>query len=44
MGARILTRTIAHTKMDAASESREIAMVAYLGQITNIKCGRARKL
>ena len=35
---------ISYSKKDAVSESREIAEVAYLGQINNIGSGRARKL
>ena len=42
--AEILAYAIARVKKVAVSESREIARVAYLGQITNVGNGRARKL
>ena len=42
--ARILACVIGRAKMVAASESREIAWIAYLGQITNIGRGRTQKL
>ena len=42
--AGILACTIRHMKKVIVSELREIARVAYLGQITNIGSGRARKL
>ena len=41
--AWILACAIAQAKNVASSESREIARVAYLGQITNIGSGRTRK-
>ena len=41
--ARILACAIARTKMDAVSESREMALIALIGQIMNIGSGRARK-
>ena len=40
----ILAWAIALAKMVAVSESCKIARVAYLGQISIIKGGRARKL
>ena len=40
----ILACAIGHAKKVAVSESREIAPVAYLGQITNIGSGRVGKL
>ena len=42
--AEILVRAIGRTKKIAVSESREIARVAYLGEITNIESSRAQKL
>ena len=39
--AGILAHAIPHEKRVAVSELREIARVAYLGQITNIGSGRA---
>ena len=39
--AGMLVCAIRRTKKVAVSESREIASVAYLGQITNIGSGRA---
>ena len=42
--AGIIACAIARAKKFAVSESREIARVVYLGQITNIESGRARKL
>ena len=43
-GVGILACANGHAKEVAFSESREIARVAYLGQITNIGSGRVRKL
>ena len=43
-GDGILASTIGRAKEVAVSESREIARVAYLGQIKSIGCGRALKL
>ena len=40
----ILACAIGHAKEVATSESREIARVVYLGQITNIGSGHVRKL
>ena len=40
----ILEWVIGCAKMVAVSESRGIALVAYLGQITNIGSGRVQKL
>ena len=40
----ILACVIGRTKKVAASESREIALVAYFGQITIIRSGRTQKL
>ena len=42
--ARILAYAINYTKKVAVTKSREIARVAYLGQITNIGSYCARKL
>ena len=42
--AGIFACTIARAKEVVVSELREIARVAYLGQITNIGSGRAGKL
>ena len=42
--AGILASVIARAKMVVVPESREIAQVAYLGQIMNIGSGRTRKL
>ena len=43
-GHGIVARTKGCANQVALSESREIARVAYLGQITYIESGRARKL
>ena len=40
--ARILACVINYSKKVAVSKSREITRVAYLGQITNIRSGRAQ--
>ena len=42
--ARILAYAINYTKKVAVTKSREIARVAYLGQITNIGCGYKQNL
>ena len=42
--AKILACAIAPAKKVVVSESREIAWVAYLAQITIIRSSRARKL
>ena len=41
--ARILASAIARAKKVAIIESREIALMTYLGQITIIESGRTRK-
>ena len=41
--AGIVARVIGRAKKFVVSESRKIAQVAYLGQITSIGKGRARK-
>ena len=43
-GAGILACVNGRVKEVAVSETHEIARVAYLGQVTNIGSGRARKL
>ena len=44
VSVRILACKISNYKMGAVTESREIARIAYLGQITNIGSGRVQKL
>ena len=43
-GDGILACVDGRANVVAVSESREIALVAYLGQIMSIGCGRALKL
>ena len=43
-GGGILACTIGHAKKDAISKSREIARIAYLDLIKNIRSGSAQKL
>ena len=43
-GDGILACVNGHANEVAVSESRQIALVAYLGQIMSIGCGRALKL
>ena len=43
-GVGILACVNARANVVAVSESREIALIAYLGQIMSIGCGRAIKL